>query len=177
MESKPISPNTWSPCRWVRKMACKWEKPSRDFRKVICVPSAQSSMKSLPRTLTTCDELRCLGVGRAAPQPSMVISNCSMLICVFRFSEAEREEIAVLTVLFILALSENAGSRILLAICLVWCKNFDELVGKQCVKLSAVLLFEVCDGFFFRLAAGGESVGVLQLDDAGSAVVFSAVHE
>ena len=94
-------------------MACKWEKPSRDFRKVICVPSAQSSMKSLPRTLTTCDELRCLGVGRAAPQPSIVISNCSMLICVFRFSEAEREEIAVFAILFVLTLSEDAFVNVL----------------------------------------------------------------
>ena len=50
-----------------------WER-----RSAICVPSAQSSMKSFSRMLTICEELSRRGVGSAAPHPSMLISNFSM---------------------------------------------------------------------------------------------------
>lgn len=50
-----------------------WER-----RSAICVPSAQSSMKSFSRMLTICEELSRRGVGSAAPQPSMWMENVCM---------------------------------------------------------------------------------------------------
>ena len=76
--TRPGSPKQWSPCRCVMKMQLMREKLRCSRRSCNCVPSPQSNIKSLFRTLATKDDGRCLPVGSALPHPSTLTSKRSI---------------------------------------------------------------------------------------------------
>ena len=78
VDTSPIKPKQWSPCKWDMNTDCIRVKPMRNLLSCTCVPSPQSTIINLPRISTTCDDVWCFKVGNALPHPRMCILNGSI---------------------------------------------------------------------------------------------------